>query len=87
MLLCLGVKVKKPTNTFEDNWGVIQSAIIPQSELKEKYVAISYHYVREAINARIIDVHYIRIDENNSDICTKALGGNISGDLTSELMA
>lgn len=33
---------------------MIQSATIPQSELKKKHVAIAYPYVREAIAAEII---------------------------------
>jgi hypothetical protein len=48
MLRCLGVPVTKPTNLYGNNYGVIQSATIPDGELKKKHVAISYHYVREA---------------------------------------
>ena len=33
MLRCLGIPVTKPTKLFGDNWGVIQSATIPESEL------------------------------------------------------
>jgi hypothetical protein len=51
MLRCLGVPVTKPTNLYGDNFGVIQSATIPDGELKKKHIAISYHYVREAITA------------------------------------
>ncbi len=49
MLRCLGIPVTKPTDLFGDNLGVIQSADIPEGELKKKHIAISYHYVREAI--------------------------------------
>jgi hypothetical protein len=49
MLRCLGVPVTKPTNLYGDNFGIIQSATIPDGELKKKHIAISYHYVREAI--------------------------------------
>ena len=87
MLRCLGVKVSKPTNMFGDSWGVIQSATIPQIELRKNHVAISYHYVREAIAAKIINAHWINTHVTFSDSCTKALGGDILGDLTSELMA
>lgn len=43
MLRCLGIPVKTPTKIFGDNWSVIQSASIPQSELKKKHIAIAYH--------------------------------------------
>ena len=73
-LRCLGIPVTKPTNIFADNFGVIQSANIPHSDLNKKHVAISYHYVREAVTAKIINPIWVRTDENFADICTKALG-------------
>ena len=56
MLRCLGIPVPKhkPTNIYGDNWSVIQSASIPDSEMRKKHIAISYHYVREAIAAKTI---------------------------------
>ena len=87
MLRCLGVPVTRPTDLYGDNFGVIQSAEIPEGELKKKHIAISYHYVREAIAARIVNAHWCRSTENFADICTKALGTNIFKDLVEELMA
>ena len=54
MLRCLGVPVDKPSYLFGDNFGVIQNASNPDSDLKKKHVAISYHFVREAIAAQIL---------------------------------
>ena len=45
MLCCLGIPITTPTNLYGDNFGSIQSASIPDSELKKKHVAISYHFV------------------------------------------
>ena len=45
MLRCLGIPVTNPTNLYGDNFRLIQSASIPDSELKKKHVAISYHFV------------------------------------------
>ena len=86
MLRCLGIPVTTPTNLFGDNYSVIQSANIPQSELKKKHVAISYHYVREAIAAKIVNSHHVYSHENFSDICTKALGGNLHGNIVTAVM-
>ncbi len=47
----------RPTELYGDNFGVIQSAEIPEGELKKKHIAISYHYVREAIASRIVNAH------------------------------
>jgi Reverse transcriptase (RNA-dependent DNA polymerase) len=73
MLRCLGVPVSAPTNMYGDNFGVIQNATIPDSDIKKKHVAISYHYVREAITARIVNGIWIRTYENFADINTKVL--------------
>ena len=85
MLRCLGVPVKSPTDLFGDNFGVIQSATIPDSELKKKHVAISYHYVREAIAAKTVNAYWIQSEENYSDICTKALGAQKFAPLANEM--
>ena len=74
MLRCLGVPVKSPTNLFGDNLSVIQSATIPDADLKKKHVAISYHYVREAIAAGYLNAIWCTSAENFSDVCTKPLG-------------
>ena len=88
MLRCLGIPVSKPTDLFGDNFGVIQSAKIPKGELKKKHIAISYHYVREAIAAnKIVNAIWIRSAENFADLCTKALGSNIFRDLVDAMMA
>jgi hypothetical protein len=86
MLRCLGVPVTAPTNLYGDNFGVIQSATIPEGELKKKHIAISYHYVREAIAAKVVNGIWVRTDENFADVCTKALGKATFSDLTAGLM-
>jgi len=86
MLRCLGVPVTAPTNLYGDNFGVIQSATIPDGELKKKHIAISYHYVREAIAAKVVNGIWVRTDENFADVCTKALGKATFSDLTAGLM-
>ena len=64
MLRCLGVPVTRPTEFYGDNFGVIQSAEIPEGTLKKKHIAISYHYVREAIASRIVNAHWCKSSEN-----------------------
>ena len=87
MLRCLGSPITKPTDLYGDNFGVIQSAEIPEGELKKKHIAISYHYVREAIAAKIVNAHWCRTYENFADVCTKALGTNIFNNLVQDMMA
>ena len=87
MLCCLGVPVLKPTQLYGDNASVIQNASIPHSDLKKKHIAISYHYVREAVAAKIVNVHWVKTNENWADTCTKALGKNIFHELVRDVMA
>ena len=86
MLRCFGIPVTTPTRMYGDNRGVIDSVSIPQSELKKRHIAILYHFVREAIAAKIIDVTWIASNENYADILTKALGRNQFYTLLNELM-
>ena len=89
MLRCLGIPVPigKPTNIYGDNFSVIQSANVPDSEMKKKHIAVSYHYVREAIAARIVNPIWVTTHENFSDICTKPVGSNTFRELVEALMA
>jgi hypothetical protein len=86
MLRCMGVPVTNPTNLYGDNFGVIQSANIPEGELKKKHVAISYHYVREAIASGYINAIWVKSHENFADVCTKALGSNAFSDIIHDVM-
>ena len=76
ILRCLGVPISKPSNLFGDNLGVIQNASNPDSDIKKKHVAISYHAVRESIAANILVPHWIKGKYNVSDLLTKQIGGS-----------
>jgi len=86
MLRCLGIPVHSPTMLFCDNKGVTQSANVAHSELKKKHVAISYHLVREAIAAKIINPIWVNSHENWADMCTKPLGKNAFNNLVQAQM-
>ena len=75
MLRCLGIPVKTASSLFGDNLGVIQNAANPESDLKKKHVAISYHAVREAIASNTVVPYWLKGKVNMSDIMTKQIGG------------
>ncbi len=58
MLRCLGIPVTSPTDLFGNNFGVIQSAKIPEGELKKKHIAFSHHDVRQASAEKIVNTHW-----------------------------
>ena len=74
MLRSLGVKVDKPTIMYGDNLGVIQSSTRPDSPLKKKNIAISYHKTRECVAAGIIEVRKVDTKDNLADPLTKPFG-------------
>ena len=82
---CMSLPVTMPTNLHGDNLGVMQSATIPDSGLKKKHVAVSCHFVREAVTAKIIIACWVKSHENHSDISTKALVGGGGGGIFHDL--
>ena len=78
MLRCLGIPIPSdgsyPTHLFGDNLGVIQNASNPEADLKKKHVALSFHFVREAIAAGITAPYWLDGKQNGSDITIKQIG-------------
>ena len=72
-LMMLGVPLTGPAYMFGDNESVIVSATIPEGNLKKRHVTLSYHRVREAIAAKVIQFYHVRSEENPADVLTKFL--------------
>eukprot|EP00934_Nitzschia_sp_Nitz4_P004676 Nitzschia sp. Nitz4//scaffold468_size5769//118//5631//NITZ4_009203-RA/size5769-snap-gene-0.0-mRNA-1//-1//CDS//3329552515//4666//frame0 len=69
-----GVAIIGPTCLFGDNKSVVDSAMVPQSVLHKRHVALSYHRVREAIAANVISFFHLSGHDNPADILTKFWG-------------
>ena len=61
------------TNTymFGDNKSVVTSSTIHQSIVNKRHNMLSYHRVREAIAAKLLEFHWCSSDQNRSDILSK----------------
>ena len=70
----LEIDVKGPTIMLGDKNLVIKSRSLPSSTLNKKHYSIAYHKVHESVAARIIILGYVRSENNQADILTKALG-------------
>jgi len=70
----LDVPVSDKSYMFGDNKSVVTSSTIPHSKLNKRHNALSYHRVREAIAARIIDFLYIDGKTNPADVLSKHCG-------------
>ena len=74
-LRMMGMPISGASLLFCDNKGVVLNTTLPSSTLKKKHNAIAYHRVREAVAAKIINIHHIDGKENVADLLTKALDG------------
>ena len=72
-LRILGVLIEKTSLLIGDNNSVLLNTTLPSSMLKKKHLGCSYHRIREAAAARIIDFAYIPSKHNYADILTKPL--------------
>jgi hypothetical protein len=59
---------------FGDNKSVVTNSSIPDSELKKRHIALSYHKTREAIAAGILTFHHISGVLNPADLLSKHWG-------------
>jgi hypothetical protein len=62
-----------PTLILEDNQSAISLAKNPVNHARTKHIDIQYHYIREAIEDRQIELKYTPTDEMIADLMTKAL--------------
>jgi hypothetical protein len=76
MLRSLGIGIHKPSNILGDNAGVISCASTPESSLKKKHIALSYHFIRENLAIGAIRPQHIPDKNNISDLFTKPLDWN-----------
>jgi hypothetical protein len=67
-------KPSTPTDLYSDNQSAIALAKNPVSHARAKHIDLRHHFVREAIQDKVIWVQYIPTGEMTADSLTKALG-------------
>jgi hypothetical protein len=63
-----------PIPVYIDNQGSIFIGSNPVQEIHTKHIDIKYHYVRECIADKKIELYFIPTKDNTADIFTKNLG-------------
>ena len=58
---------------FEENQGGIALAQNPLSSARSKHIDIRFHFVRELLSAKKIDIQFVASEEQHRDILTKSL--------------
>ena len=59
-----------------DNIGAIFLAENRNSSERTKHIDIKYHYVRQQIDLGLVDVKFVKSEENIADLFTKSLRGD-----------
>ncbi|CAM9774525.1 unnamed protein product, partial [Heterosigma akashiwo] len=73
LLAEIGFKQIKPTTVNEDNTACISWATEITVTRKNRHFHVNYHYVRELVQQKEIEVKYINTSEQVGDLFTKAL--------------
>jgi hypothetical protein len=61
------------TKIFEDNQGCIALARNPVLHKRTKHIEIRYHFIRERIESKQVQLEYVPTQKQLADIMTKAL--------------
>ena len=69
----LGAQCDTATALHIDNQSAIRLAKNPEFHKRTKHIDVRYHYIREKVASREIEVKYIRTDCQKADIFTKAV--------------
>jgi hypothetical protein len=71
----LGIEMEKPVKVYLDNIGMIFMSKTRSSGDQKKHIDIRHHFVREQIKNGLVEVIFVRSEDNLADIFTKNLGG------------
>ena len=72
-LRSMGIKVEDPTPIYVDNMSVVLNSTNPGRTLNKKNVALAYHFVREHVANKVVQIRKIGSEDNFADPFTKAL--------------
>jgi hypothetical protein len=73
LLADLGLSQSLPTVVHEDNAACLKMATNVVVSGRNKHMQLKMHYVRERVEAKEIDLHYISTSQQRADLLTKNL--------------
>lgn len=72
-LISINVIMTKPIVIFEDNNGCINISKNPVCHKRSKHIDVKYHFSREQVEKKVIDVKYVFTGNQLADLLTKPL--------------
>jgi hypothetical protein len=76
-LQMMGIPIEGPAHMCVDNMSVVHNSSRPESTLKKKSNSIAYHYVRENVAAKVLEIAHLATDLNLADMLTKTQAGPV----------
>jgi histone deacetylase 1/2 len=70
----LGIKLRCPPRLWCDNLGATYLSANPVFHAREKHIEIDFHFVREKVARRQLDIRFVSTKDQVADGFTKALG-------------
>ncbi len=77
LLKDLGQEQKGPTTIYEDNKSAITLANNPINHQRTKHIDVQFHFIREKIKSKEINIKHTSTGEQLADSMTKGLGRNL----------
>ena len=74
ILSFLGVEIKRPIQVSCDNVGAIFLSHNAKASARTKHIDIQYHFIREHVVDGLVEIVFVRSEENDADIFTKNVG-------------
>jgi len=62
-----------PLKIYEDNQGCIAMSKNPVNHERTKHIDIKYHFIREKVEDKAIEVEYLQTEDMIADILTKSM--------------
>ena len=73
----MGVNVQLPMTVFVDNTGAIELARNWSTSGRTKHIDVQFHYLRELVEQGMMELKFVRSENNTADIFTKNLSTNL----------
>ena len=71
LLISLGMVLSSPTIMYEDNTGWISLANNSMTTGKTKHIDVRYHFIRDMVKAKAIEITWCRTEDMIADALTK----------------
>jgi hypothetical protein len=73
LLLEMKIEIPRTVTLYEDNQGAIGMINNPTNHSRAKHIDIRYHFIRDLVNLKLIDLTYIPTENQLADLLTKPL--------------